>query len=110
MTVADAAAARPDDLHRQWLQVRGLLQAEVGETAFGTWLQPLDFGDLDGDRVVVTVPTRFLRDWIAAHYADRIRALWRTVNPAVRSIAIDVRVPAGGIAPEPAAEPSEAVG
>ena len=26
----------------------------------------------------ITVPTRFLRDWVAAHYADRIRALWNS--------------------------------
>jgi chromosomal replication initiator protein len=88
-----------EDLRKQWLQVRGLLQAEVGETAFGTWLQPLDLADLDGDRIIVTVPTRFLRDWIASHYADRLRALWRSVNPEVRSIAIDVRMPAEELEP-----------
>jgi chromosomal replication initiator protein len=82
------------ELERQWHQVRALLRTEVGDTAFGTWLNPLDLGDLDGDRVVIAVPTQFMRDWVVTHYADRIRALWARINPNVRSIVLNVR-PAG---------------
>ncbi|MDX6751840.1 chromosomal replication initiator protein DnaA [Geminicoccaceae bacterium 1502E] len=92
------------EIHQQWQQVRSQLRAEVGDTAYGTWLKPLDLNELDGDRVVITVPTQFMRDWVVAHYADRIRTIWAGLNPAVRSIALNVR-PAG--APAPAAPPPE---
>ena len=36
------------------------------------------------------VPTRFLRDWIASHYADRIKILWRRANPVIDGIALTV--------------------
>ena len=49
------------------------MRAEIGDTAYSTWLKPLDLAELDGDRVVIAVPTQFLRDWVVAHYADRIR-------------------------------------
>ena len=41
------------------------------------------------------MPTRFLRDWVAAHYADRIRALWNGENGAIA--AIDIFVNGGGM-------------
>ena len=67
-----------------------MLRTEFDDTAYRTWLAPLQLSGLEGDRVLLAVPTRFLRDWIAAHYADRIRALWRS-----RSIRAVVRDRAG---------------
>ena len=78
------------DLDEHWSQVQGLLRTEFDDTAYRTWLAPLDLIGLEGDRVLLSVPTRFLRDWVAAHYADRIRALWRCVNPRICSIALTV--------------------
>ena len=45
------------DIEHQWTQVRGMLRAEVGDTAYSTWLKPLDLAHVDGDRVVIAVPT-----------------------------------------------------
>ena len=79
------------DIEQQWIQVRGMLRAEVGDTVYSTWLKPLDLAHIDGDRVVIAVPTQFMRDWVVAHYADRIRGLWTSLNPNVRTIALNVR-------------------
>ncbi len=92
------------DLQAQWARVREMLRAEFGDTAFGTWLKPLEVSRLEGDRVVMTVPTQFMRDWIVAHYGDRIRSMWAGVNPAVRSIALSVRPPEARTPPPPAAD------
>jgi chromosomal replication initiator protein len=78
------------DLDGQWSQVQDMLRAEFGKTAYSTWLAPLTLGGFEGERVLLTVPTRFLRDWVAAHYADRIRVLWRRVNPKVHGVALNV--------------------
>ena len=103
------------DIEHQWTQVRGLLRAEVGDTAYSTWLKPLDLAHVDGDRVVIAVPTQFMRDWVVAHYADRIRGLWTSINPAIRTIALNVRPAAPvsaptierHVAPMPAGRPME---
>jgi chromosomal replication initiator protein len=86
------------DLDEHWSQVQDLLRSEFGETAHRTWLAPLDLVGLEGDRVLLAVPTRFLRDWVAAHYADRIRALWHCISPRVRGVALLVR-PAAPVRP-----------
>jgi chromosomal replication initiator protein len=85
------------ELAPQWVEVQRMLRAEFGETAYKTWLAPLVLAAVEGDRVVLGVPTRFLRDWVASHYADRIRALWRRLNPEVGGIALVVHA---GAAPE----------
>jgi chromosomal replication initiator protein len=80
----------PPALDQQWSQVQGMLRAEFGETTYRTWLAPLQLSGIEGDRVLLAVPTRFLRDWVAAHYADRIRVLWRRLNPAISGVALVV--------------------
>ncbi|MFP4126138.1 MAG: DnaA N-terminal domain-containing protein, partial [Alphaproteobacteria bacterium] len=83
--------APTSELEQEWETVQDLLRDEVGETAYTTWLQPLAPAEVDGDRVVVGAPTPFLRDWVVAHYADRIRSAWHHVNPRIRKVALDVR-------------------
>jgi chromosomal replication initiator protein len=47
----------------------------------------------------MSVPTRFMRDWVVAHYADRLRALWGGENPSVQGI--DIVVKPNCVAPSP---------
>jgi len=100
---AEAGTVPPNDLQAQWEEVRAALRAEFGETAFRTWLAPLELEGLDGDTLVLAAPTRFMRDWIVAHYADRMRSLWTGRNPRIRSISLTVRPPRPRTAPPVAA-------
>jgi chromosomal replication initiator protein len=93
-------------LDQQWSQVQGMLRAEFGETTYRTWLGPLQLIGVEGDRVLLAVPTRFLRDWIAAHYADRIRALWHRLNPEIGGVALIVESATTATATAPAAPPA----
>jgi chromosomal replication initiator protein len=76
--------------------VLGQLKDEVGETAYRNWLQSLRLERVDAREVIVAAPTRFLRNWVAIHYADRLLALWRAANPAVErlSLVVDPQVAA----------------
>ena len=89
-----AEATHPDA--GEWRRVLGLLRDEVGDTAFRSWLQSLRVERVADGEAVVAVPTRFLRTWIAEHYADRLLTLWRGENPAITrlSLIIDPRVTA----------------
>ncbi|HYB11239.1 MAG TPA: chromosomal replication initiator protein DnaA [Alphaproteobacteria bacterium] len=72
----------------QWARVRGRLRAEYGEAAYKSWLKPLTFKSMEGGLVRLSAPTRFMRDWVANHYADRIRTFWTGENSGVRAIDI----------------------
>ncbi|MFQ5783694.1 MAG: chromosomal replication initiator protein DnaA [Alphaproteobacteria bacterium] len=82
-------AAAPDIDH-QWSRVRGRLRAEFGDTAYKSWLQPLRLSTVRDGQVSMSVPTRFMREWVMSRYADRIRALWSGEDPSIRAIRIGV--------------------
>ena len=39
----------------------------------------------------LSVPTRFLKSWIQAHYADRVLTCWQAEMPEVHRIDLTVR-------------------
>ena len=77
-------------LNAQWARVRGRLRAEFGEATFRSWLKPLTLAGRRGQDLRVAVPSRFMRDWVATHYADRITALWSSECPEIRSVEVIV--------------------
>ncbi len=64
-----------------WQNLRGLLRERFGETSFRRWLEPVAGTVEDGadgiSTLTLALPTRFMRDWVEAHYGDTIRTLWR---------------------------------
>ncbi|MCU0838324.1 MAG: chromosomal replication initiator protein DnaA [Rhodospirillales bacterium] len=118
-------------LDAQWRKVSGLLRAEIGEAAYRSWLKPIAIRGERNGLVTMAVPTRFMRDWVAAHYSDRLRTLWGSENPSILGVDIVVQterpapingnrpaiaVPAaggdaaGGCLADCAAEPVDALG
>jgi chromosomal replication initiator protein len=95
---ADSGSA-DNDFQAQWARVRGRLRDEFGEAAFRSWLSKMTLFEVADGRVRIGVPTRFLRDWVAAHYADRIRALWNAENSTVSIIDVFVGSSAPAAAP-----------
>jgi chromosomal replication initiator protein len=90
------ATAISAEIQAQWARVRARLRDEFGEAAFRSWLKSMTLAEVTDGRARIGVPTRFLRDWVAAHYADRIRALWNLENSAISTIDIFVGAGAGG--------------
>lgn len=71
-------------------QVKALLQKEFGETAFRSWIAPIDAVSCASGTLNLSVPTRFIRDWVKSHYADRIRSLWTQHFGAVARVEIGI--------------------
>jgi len=79
---------RHSDLQSQWARVRARLREEFGLAAYRSWFRTMTLVDMRDGRVRIAVQTRFLRDWAAQHYADRLRGLWMAENPEVTAIEI----------------------
>jgi len=78
------------EVQNQWARIRGRLRAEVGDAVYRTWIKPITLIDVGGGRVRIAVPTKFLRDWVANNYADRVRALWNAENAAILMVEVVV--------------------
>ena len=74
----------------EWDRVKSRLKQEFGESAYKSWVSPITATAVRDGEVELSVPTRFMRDWIATHYAERIRALWSGENPRVRRVSVRV--------------------
>ena len=71
-----------------WNRVKRRLRAELGEDVFTSWFARLELDAVDDGCAHLTVPTRFLKSWIEAHYADRVRSVYRSESPLVATIAV----------------------
>jgi chromosomal replication initiator protein len=74
-----------------WARVKRRLRAELGEDVFASWFGRLELEAMVGGCAHLTVPTRFLKSWIEAHYVDRVLAVYRMEVPEVERVTIGVR-------------------
>ncbi len=80
-----------DPVDEQWQRVSNHLRAEIGEAAYQSWLKPMTVREVLDGRVRISVPTRFMRDWVAAHYVDRLGAIWGGEDPDVHAVEVFVQ-------------------
>ncbi len=75
----------------RWQRIKSRLRTELGDDVFMSWFARMDLEAVDTGTVRLSVPTRFLRSWIQAHYSDRVLNLWREDNPAIIRLELSVR-------------------
>ena len=51
----------------------------------------MDLEGVQDESVHLSVPTRFLKSWIQAHYAERVLSCWQAEMPEVHRIDLTVR-------------------
>lgn len=73
-----------------WTQIHSDMRQEFGEAIFRSWLKPLVLQAYYHGTMEVSVPTRFMRDWIQNHYAERILEMCRQANEEVKRLQIVV--------------------
>ncbi len=80
-----------EKMDAQWSRVRDRLKAEIGDAAYQSWIKPMTLREMVSGRVSVSVPTRFMRDWVVAHYAERLRTLWTDEDSGVKVVDVMVQ-------------------
>ncbi len=77
--------------HTEWDRIKKRLRAELGEDVFTSWFARVDLESLNDGILHLSVPTRFLKNWLQSRYLDRLRALWQEEFGDVRQIEFSVR-------------------
>ncbi|HMF06165.1 MAG TPA: DnaA/Hda family protein, partial [Methylocella sp.] len=75
----------------RWSRVKGRLRSSVGEDVYTSWFARMDLEGVQDESVHLSVPTRFLKSWIQAHYAERVLSCWQAEMPEVHRIDLTVR-------------------
>ncbi len=73
-----------------WANVRAKMRSELGEAAYKSWVKPLTLASIDNGQAKMTVPTRFIRDWILSRYGDRLLAFLKEENANIRTMEITI--------------------
>ncbi|WP_232822942.1 chromosomal replication initiator protein DnaA [Oceanibium sediminis] len=99
-----------------WCTVKSGLQEAIGDSAFKTWIAPLEYRGCDNGVLYLSAPSSFIGNWVSQHYGERLRRLASSPDHAVSRIDFSVsgarqqqapareapRAPAPRHAPEPA--------
>ena len=56
---------------KNWPLLKKDLKKIVGDTAYNNWLKQLSFISLVENTFTLSVPTKFLRDWIINNYSEK---------------------------------------
>lgn len=74
-----------------WNRVKKRLRAELGEDVFSSWFARVDLEEHNDGTIRLSVPTRFLKQWIQSHYNERLMGLWQRECENVHRIELTVR-------------------
>ena len=79
------------NIKSSWDRTLSVLRAELGEATFRSWFKHIEFGELTEKKLVLYVPTKFMKDWIHTHYSDRILTILKNDNIPVSSIFFELQ-------------------
>ncbi len=73
-----------------WSKVYEQLREEFGEAVFRSWLKPMTLQACYHGTLEISVPTRFMKDWIQSHYAMRISEMCASIDESIKRLEIVV--------------------
>ncbi len=61
-----------DKIKIDWKLIRSELKLKLGLEVYESWIKKIDLHEEFNNYILLTVPTRFIRDWITSRYLDQI--------------------------------------
>ena len=69
-----------------WNLIHSIMKDKFGTEIFDSWLKKIDIVDEFTDHVLLSVPTRFIRDWITSRYLDQILSILKQQKKEITRI------------------------
>ncbi len=61
-----------DKINLDWKLIQSELKLKLGIEVYESWIKKIDLHEEFNNYILLTVPTRFIRDWITSRYLDQI--------------------------------------
>jgi hypothetical protein len=68
----------------QWARAARKLKGEIGAGVYRTWFSKAAFVGIEDGEAIISLPTKFIRDYVRSNYLDRLLAHWRVEDPKIR--------------------------
>ena len=69
-----------------WEKVQIEMKQKFGKDIFESWLRKINFVEEFNNYILLTVSTRFIRDWITSRYLDQILQIVKSYKPEIHRI------------------------
>ncbi len=89
----EALEISTSSIEYKWQRIQTRLRATLGEDVFTSWFGRVELEGYDGRVVQVSVPTKFLRNWLQNHYSDKLLACCGTELSGANRLEFRVRQP-----------------
>lgn len=75
---------------KDWGAFQERLKVNVGEATYKSWLSNLEFVDFNGGVLILSAPSRFVRDWIQTHCKELLETTCKNYDPRILKIDLIV--------------------
>ena len=79
------------DVNISWNKIASELKKSLDKDTFQNWIKPINFETQLDNSLTLSVPTRFLRDWIIKNYAPVIKRAYLDQGVTVDKLSIIVK-------------------
>ena len=73
-----------------WSDIQNEMKTKLGNDIYESWLKKIIFVEEFNNYVLLSVPTRFIRDWIVSRYLDQILQLIRNFKKDIIRIEFKI--------------------
>jgi chromosomal replication initiator protein len=74
----------------EWNTVQSQMKDKLGLEIYESWLKKINFLEEFNNYILLTVPTRFIRDWITSRYLDQILQIVRSYKKDIIRIEFKI--------------------
>ena len=87
--IQDASEAKEETL-LNWSEVLKKFQANFGSDVYESWIKNINLKKEFNHYVILSAPTRFVRDWIVSRYADKILDIIKIFKKSIQRIEFSI--------------------
>ena len=73
-----------------WEQIQEDFKIKFGKDVFESWLKKMDLIETNTNFLLISVPTRFIRDWITSRYLDTVIQVIKSHNKNINRIEFKI--------------------
>ncbi len=73
-----------------WNNIQLEMKEKFGKDIYESWLKKIDFIDEFKNYILISVTTRFIRDWITSRYLDQILQIIKSYNKQISRIEFSI--------------------
>ncbi len=73
-----------------WSEIQNQMKNKIGAEVYESWLKKINFEEEFNNYILLTVPTRFIRDWITSRYLDQILQIIKSYKKEIIRIEFKI--------------------